>query len=291
MCGGGITVRLGSQKMMSVDGVETRMWCGKHSIVKKCWLINGDLEKSDCYRHHPVWHWKESAFAEKVELFAPYGSHSRRRLTSLTHQSYPVGHCTADFLVFTVRFQVHWKTVIYEGIRKYFNTQSCNQQTCHHGKFLVSIKCIIHYVSRISFLIHIFQYTLCEFLLPDYNRTWNHKLVDSNQLDALEFSNIFICLSLSTCFGHYVPIIRRDPIALTQLLYLSFRFSCVPCEHYSAISQPHSHRTRSAQQHARKPCLPHQQDIIPYVVKYLNLALLKMGISLPETCWADLGDQ
>jgi hypothetical protein len=58
------------------------------------------------------------------------------------------------------------------------------------------------------------------------------KLVDSKQLDALNFSNIFICLSLSTCFGHYVPIIRRDPIALTQLLYLSFRFSCVPCEHW-----------------------------------------------------------
>jgi hypothetical protein len=28
-----------------------------------------------------------------------------------------------------------------------------------------------------------------------------------------------------------------------------------------------SYRTRSAKQHARKPCLPHQQDIIPYVVK------------------------
>jgi hypothetical protein len=55
-----------------------------------------------------------------------------------------------------------------------------------------------------------------------------------NQLDALIFSNIFICLPLSTCFGHYVPIIRRDPIALTQLLYLSFRFSCVSCEHCSA---------------------------------------------------------
>jgi hypothetical protein len=51
------------------------------------------------------------------------------------------------------------------------------------------------------------------------------KLVDSKQLDALNFSNIFICLSLSTCFGHYVPIIRRDPIALTQLLFLSFRLA------------------------------------------------------------------
>jgi hypothetical protein len=49
--------------------------------------------------------------------------------------------------------------------------------------------------------------------------------VDSNQLDALNFSNIFICLSLSTCFGHYVPIIRSDPNALTQLLYLSFRLA------------------------------------------------------------------
>jgi hypothetical protein len=46
-----------------------------------------------------------------------------------------------------------------------------------------------------------------------------------NQLDALNFSNIFICLSLSTCFRHYVPIIRRDQIALTQLLYLSFRLA------------------------------------------------------------------
>jgi hypothetical protein len=53
-----------------------------------------------------------------------------------------------------------------------------------------------------------------------------------NQLHALIFSNIFICLSHSTCFGHYVPIIRRDPIAPTQLLYLSFHFSCVSCEHY-----------------------------------------------------------
>jgi hypothetical protein len=43
-----------------------------------------------------------------------------------------------------------------------------------------------------------------------------------NQLDALSSSNIFICLSPSTCFGHYVPIIRRDPIAPTQILYLSF---------------------------------------------------------------------
>jgi hypothetical protein len=42
---------------------------------------------------------------------------------------------------------------------------------------------------------------------------------------------------------------------------------------------------------AQKPCLPHQQDIIPYVVKNLSLALLKMGRSLPETCSADLGDQ
>jgi hypothetical protein len=64
------------------------------------------------------------------------------------------------------------------------------------------------------------------------NKLPTNKLVDSNQLDALNFSNIFICLSLFTCFEHYVPIIRRDPIALTQLLYLSFRFSCVPCEHH-----------------------------------------------------------
>jgi len=39
------------------------------------------------------------------------------------------------------------------------------------------------------------------------------------------------------------------------------------------------------------PCLPQQQDTIPYVVKNLSLALLKIGKILPETCWADLGDQ
>jgi hypothetical protein len=61
-----------------------------------------------------------------------------------------------------------------------------------------------------------------------------------NQLDALIFSNIFICRSLSTCFGHYVPIIRRDPIALTQLLYLSFRFSCVSSENCGWTQFTHS---------------------------------------------------
>jgi hypothetical protein len=33
------------------------------------------------------------------------------------------------------------------------------------------------------------------------------------------------------------------------------------------VLQPPSYRTRSAKQHAQKPCLPHQQDFIPYVVK------------------------
>ena len=39
--------------------------------------------------------------------------------------------------------------------------------------------------------------------------------------------------------------------------------------------------------HAPNPCLPQQQDIVPRVVKSLSLALLKMGKSLPETCWDD----
>jgi len=42
---------------------------------------------------------------------------------------------------------------------------------------------------------------------------------------------------------------------------------------------------------APNPCLPQQEDTIPYAVKNLSLALLKLGKSLPETCWADLGDQ
>jgi hypothetical protein len=53
----------------------------------------------------------------------------------------------------------------------------------------------------------------------------------------------------------------------------------------ASVKQPHSHRTRSAQQHTRKPCISHKQDIKPYVcIKNLSLALLKMGISLLETC-------
>jgi hypothetical protein len=43
-------------------------------------------------------------------------------------------------------------------------------------------------------------------------------------------------------------------------------------------------RTRSAKQHARKPLHTTSQDLVPYVVKNLSLALLKMGKSLPETC-------
>jgi hypothetical protein len=113
--------------MVSVDGVETRMWLGKHSVVHKCWLINGDLEKIDWYRRHVVWHQQKSSFAEKLQLFAPCDSHSKHRLNSLTRQSYPVGNCSADFLVFTVSFELHWKTVTYAGIRKYLKTESDNQ--------------------------------------------------------------------------------------------------------------------------------------------------------------------
>ena len=49
---------------------------------------------------------------------------------------------------------------------------------------------------------------------------------------------------------------------------------------------------RSAQ-HISGKLLPifRTQDTIPYAVKNLSLALLKMGKSLPETCLADLGDQ
>jgi len=37
---------------------------------------------------------------------------------------------------------------------------------------------------------------------------------------------------------------------------------------------------------APNPCLPQQQDTIPYAVKNLSLTLLKVGKRLPETCWA-----
>jgi hypothetical protein len=43
-------------------------------------------------------------------------------------------------------------------------------------------------------------------------------------------------------------------------------------------------RLRSAKQHARKPLHNTSQDIVPYVVNNLSLALLKMGKCLPETC-------
>jgi hypothetical protein len=66
------------------------------------------------------------------------------------------------------------------------------------------------------------QLVQCLFFLCFVARASCVNLWIVNQLEALIFSNIFICLSLSTCFGHYVPIIRRDPITLTQLLYLSY---------------------------------------------------------------------
>jgi hypothetical protein len=72
-----------------------------------------------------------------------------------------------------------------------------------------------------------------------------------NQLYALNFSNIFICLPLSTCFGHYVSIIRRDPITLTQLLYLSFRFSCVS---YSAQKTLYMFRALCVHHQERSNC-------------------------------------
>ena len=57
------------------------------------------------------------------------------------------------------------------------------------------------------------------------------------------------------------------------------------------VKQIPSYRTCSATFPRSEPRLPQQQDTIPNAVKNLSLALLKMGNSLPETCWADLGDQ
>ena len=42
---------------------------------------------------------------------------------------------------------------------------------------------------------------------------------------------------------------------------------------------------------APNPCLPQQQDTIPYVVKKPQSCAPEDGQNLPETCWADLGDQ
>jgi hypothetical protein len=45
MCCEEFAVRLGSLKMVSESAVETDMWFGTHSVVHKCWLINGDRER------------------------------------------------------------------------------------------------------------------------------------------------------------------------------------------------------------------------------------------------------
>jgi hypothetical protein len=76
-----------------------------------------------------------------------------------------------------------------------------------------------------------------------------------HQLDAT-ITVLLISKISSTCFGQRV---RMEAVSASFIL------------------------TRSAKQHAQKPCLPHQKDIIPYAVK-ICLALLKMGKSLPETC-------
>jgi hypothetical protein len=106
-----------------------------------------------------------------------------------------------------------------------------------------------------------------------------------NQLDAA-ITVLLISKISSTCFGQTNAHLQehKTEIFYTNIWYnfLGFRACCwalrvwCECGCFTGVCK----------------CLPHQQDIIPYVcIKNLNLALLKMGISLSETCWADLGDQ
>jgi hypothetical protein len=94
----------------------------------------------------------------------------------------------------------------------------------------------------------------------------------------------------STCFGQVFAHLqeRKTEIVLQHMVQCPVdvvgRFSERVAWHYVYSMNEAVSRTRSVKQHARKTCLPHQQDIIPYVVKYLSLALLKMGKNLPETC-------
>ena len=126
---------------------------------------------------------------------------------------------------------------------------------------------------------------------------WIVRFLFNNQPDAL-INEIYSVIKLHMFRASSLPIIR------SSLLYeyirhwqVSCRFlmsaskqsqdgNCKQFHPYSAWKRHYVPRCRSP-----NPYLPRQQDTIPHAVKISSLTLLKMGKRLPETCWADLGDQ
>jgi hypothetical protein len=70
--------------------------------------------------------------------------------------------------------------------------------------------------------------------------------------------------------GKLLPIFRRARFRCFYNIWynvLLMWYAGFPSSLQEPVKQPHSYCTHSAKQHARKTCIPHQQDIIPYVVK------------------------
>ena len=99
----------------------------------------------------------------------------------------------------------------------------------------------------------------------------------------------------STCFGQtFAHLQERKTVIFTAYGIVS----C--CCGRQGFGQPQralrvryelpSYRTRSAMWRLSEP-LPTTTGHCTICCKILSLTLLKMGKRLPETCWADLGDQ
>jgi hypothetical protein len=93
-----------------------------------------------------------------------------------------------------------------------------------------------------------------------------------HQLDAA-ITVLLISRISSTYFGQTNAHFRSARLRFFNTTYgimsvgVAGRVSERVAGHYVyGVKHPHSHLTHSAQQQARKPCLPQQQDIIPYVV-------------------------
>jgi hypothetical protein len=113
-------------------------------------------------------------------------------------------------------------------------------------------------------------------------RSWNAMKDDVSWEDFIkgQGSAGYMAFMKTICFG---PLMTNIDEGGAEFIEIRTKIKNSAYYHFS-FSGKRSECPSSAKQHARNTCLPHQQDIIPYVVKNLSLALLKMGKSLPETC-------
>jgi hypothetical protein len=168
--------------------------------------------------------------------------------------------------MFQTRGFIHRKTVYLQVCYSVFST--------HHYKQSCRQKSVLYYIYICLYFFRIIAHTN---LLIQVGKNIEH------QIDAT-ITVLLITKISSTCFGQTFAHLQERK---TEIFFTTYGMKVA----VSLASQWNLHTIQCQQQHSETLPATSTGHYTIRRKKNLSLALLKMGKSLPETCWADLGDQ